>query len=146
MKEIIILSIETFHLFVAVLLLFGGYIIPLNYIPVYLLGAPFMTIDWNDQDGLCHLTKLRNMIRYESLHPQVKGESDNNFIHTLLLKLGINMSYTHIDKLLYVLITTSWLDAYSRFIQHKHIQLFPTKQTQYMVISIIVVWFIITFI
>ena len=50
----------------------GGYIIPKQYIPIYLLYTPYLIIDWNDTDRSCWLTKLRNMIKYNHLIQRLK--------------------------------------------------------------------------
>ena len=74
MKKIIIRIIELFHLLLALSLMIGGYIIPKEYIPIFLLSTPYLVIDWNDTDGSCWLTKLRNMIHYQSTDPNVDDE------------------------------------------------------------------------
>ena len=53
MKKIIIHIIELFHLLLALSLMIGGYIIPKEYIPIFLLSTPYLVIDWNDTDGSC---------------------------------------------------------------------------------------------
>ena len=63
MRDLIIYILEMFHVVVAVFLIIGGYVIPNKYIPVFLLCSPYLVIDWNDTDGFCWITKLRNMIK-----------------------------------------------------------------------------------
>ena len=58
MEKIIIGIIELFHLLLALFLMIGGYIIPKQYIPIYLLCTPYLVIDWIDTDVICWLTKL----------------------------------------------------------------------------------------
>ena len=105
-----------------------------------------MIIDWNDGDGLCHLTKLKNMVQYESINPIVDDDYDNNFINNLLRKLNIQTSHKIITMMLYLLITLSWLYAYFRFTKDHTIKIFPNQLSKYMVNSISILWFIITFI
>jgi len=146
MKDLLIIIINSIHLSLAILLIFGGYIIPSKYIPMYLLGCPFMIIDWNDGDGLCHLTKLKNMVQYESINPIVDDDYDNNFINNLLRKLDIQTNHKTITMMLYLLISFSWLYAYLRFIRNHTIRMFPNQLSKYIVYSVPVVWFTVTFI
>ena len=105
-----------------------------------------MIIDWNDRDGLCHLTKLKNMVQYESINPIVDDDYDNNFINNLLRKLDIQTNHKTITMMLYLLISFSWLYAYLRFIRNHTIRMFPNQLSKYIVYSVPVVWFTVTFI
>ena len=91
MKNIIIYILEFVHLLLAIFLMTGGYIIPNKYIPLYLLCTPYLVIDWNDTDGSCWITKLRNMIKYKSIYPKIENELENNFLNSLVRKLGITI-------------------------------------------------------
>ena len=144
MKQILIGIVELFHLLFAIILIMGGYIIPYRYIPVYLLFLPYIVIDWNDKDGLCWLTKLRNMIKYESIYPKVKDENENNFIYNIVHKFGITMKYERFTFILYVGFIASWLYAYFRLMSHFKIDVLPNNMTKYMVFFLIIGWIVVT--
>ena len=114
MEKIIIGIIELFHLLLALFLMIGGYIIPKQYIPIYLLCTPYLVIDWNDTDGSCWLTKLRNMVKYKSLDPKIENEMEDNFLNSYIRKIGIIIKNKTFTFILYILIFTSWLYAYIR--------------------------------
>ena len=144
MRDIIIHMLEMFHLVIAVFLVIGGYVIPNKYIPIYLLCTPYLVIDWNDTDGTCWITKLRNMIKYKSIHPEVENELENNFLNSLVHKLGITIPNKTFTFILYILIFTSWFYAYLRLMKQYHIKLIPNKRTQYIVYCMILSWIIVT--
>ena len=64
--------LEIIHLIILFYLSLGGYFIPIQYIPVFLLSLPYIVIDWNDKDGLCWITKLTNMVKYGDTNPEVE--------------------------------------------------------------------------
>ena len=144
MRDIIIHMLEVFHLVIAVFLIIGGYVIPNKYIPIYLLCTPYLVIDWNDTDGSCWITKLRNMIKYKSIHPEVENESENSFLNSLVHKLGIVIQDKTFTFILYILIYTSWFYAYLRLMKQYHIKLIPNKITHYLVCCMVISWIIVT--
>ena len=87
--------LEMFHLVIAVFLVIGGYVIPNKYIPIYLLCTPYLVIDWNDTDGSCWLTKLRNMVKYKSLDPKIKDKIET--LAEIMQKSGFYTSCDIID-------------------------------------------------
>jgi len=138
--------VESIHLLAVFYLLLGGYFIPKNYLPVYLLSIPYIVIDWNDKDGLCWLTKLNNMIKYKTLNPEVEEDIENSFIRGLLQKIGIIMDGKRLTFILYVLFIISWLYAYTRLMKQYKIKLFPNEVTRYILYSMIVGWLVITYV
>ena len=72
--------LEFIHLIILFYLSLGGYFIPTQYIPVYLLSLPYIVIDWNDRDGICWVTKLTNMVKYRDMDPEVEDHIENSFI------------------------------------------------------------------
>ena len=143
MKYIFITFIELIHLLISLFLSVGGYIIPKEYIPIYLLSLPYIVIDWNDTDGSCWITKLRNMIKYKSIHPEVEDELENSFLNSLVRKFGIVIPDKTFTFILYILIFTSWFYAYTRLMKQYHIKLIPNKVTQYLVWFMIFSWILI---
>ena len=139
MKQLLINTINSVHLLLAFILIFGGYMIPSKYLGIYLLGCPFMLLDWHDGDGLCHLTKLKNMVKYESLNPKTNKDEDN-FINSQLKNINIHMTNQQTTNMLYVLITISWLYAYFRLVKMKHIIIFPNKYIKILVGILICSW------
>ena len=77
MRETVVHILDIFHILVTVFLAVGGYVLPTRYVPMYLLCAPYLVIDWNDTDAACWITKLRNMIRYKSIDPDIKDEIES---------------------------------------------------------------------
>ena len=144
MKNIIIYILEFFHLLLAIFLMTGGYIIPNKYIPLYLLCTPYLVIDWNDTDGSCWITKLRNMIKYKSIYPKVENELENNFLNSLVRKLGITIKSKTFTFILYILIFASWFYAYIRLINQYNIKILPNDITKYIVYFMIILWILIT--
>ena len=144
MKNIIIYILEFVHLLLAIFLMTGGYIIPNKYIPLYLLCTPYLVIDWNDTDGSCWITKLRNMIKYKSIYPKVENEIENNFLNSLVRKLGITIKSKTFTFILYILIIASWFYAYIRLINQYNIIILPNDITKYIVYFMIISWILIT--
>ena len=138
--------LESIHLLISFCVLLGGYFIPSQYIPVYLLSLPYIIIDWNDNDGLCWLTKLNNMIKYRTLNPVTQDENENNFIKDTLEKIGIIVEVKKLTFILYLLIILSWLYAYSRLMKQYKIQLFPNKYTKQVATFMISGWLVVTYV
>ena len=144
MEKIIIGIIELFHLLLALFLMIGGYIIPKQYIPIYLLCTPYLVIDWNDTDGICWLTKLRNMIKYKSLDPKIKDKIEDHFLNSLVRKMGIIIKDKTFTFILYILLFASWLYAYFRFMNQYKIKIIPNDFTKYIVYFMIIGWVLVT--
>ena len=144
MEKIIIGIIELFHLLLALFLIIGGYIIPKKYIPIYLLCAPYLVIDWNDTDGSCWLTKLRNMVKYKSLDPKIENEMEDNFLNSYIRKIGIIIKNKTFTFILYILIFTSWLYAYIRLTNQFKIKIIPNDLTKYIIYFMIIGWILVT--
>lgn len=132
MKQLLINIINSIHLLLAFILIFGGYMIPTRFLGIYLLGCPFMILDWHDGDGLCYLTKLKNMVKYESLNPKTNKDEDH-FINSQLKEINIHMTNQQTTNTLYILITISWLYAYVRLVKKKNIIIFPNKYIKILV-------------
>ena len=137
--------IEIIHLLIFFYLGFGGYFMPQKYLPIFLLSLPYIVIDWNDRDGLCWITKLNNMIKYKTLHPEVEEDIEDYFIRGLLQKIGIIMDEKRFTFILYVLFNIGWLYAYTRLMKKYKIKLFPNEVTEYILYSMIVGWLVITY-
>ena len=144
MKKYIIGMVEMVHLLIAIFLMVGGYILPKKYIPIFLLCTPYLVIDWNDTDGSCWLTKLRNMIQYGSLDPEVDDEMENEFLNNIMRKNNIIIKTKTFTFLLYLIIYASWLYAYSRLIHQYKIKIFINKYIQYGAIFMITGWILVT--
>ena len=144
MKKIIIRIIELFHLLLALSLMIGGYIIPKEYIPIFLLSTPYLVIDWNDTDGSCWLTKLRNMIHYQSTDPNVDDEIENQFLNGIFRKMGLVVKEKTFTFILYIILYASWLYAYVRFMKQYKIKIMPNKFTEYFVTFMVIGWILIT--
>jgi len=144
MKKIIIRIIELFHLLLALSLMIGGYIIPNEYIPIFLLSTPYLVIDWNDTDGSCWLTKLRNMIYYQSMNPTVDDEIENQFLNGLLRRTGLIIKDKTFTFILYIILYASWLYAYVRFMKQYKIKIMPNKSTEYFVTFMVIGWILVT--
>jgi len=138
--------LESIHLLISFYPLLGGYFIPSKYIPVYLLSLPYIIIDWNDNDRICWLTKLNNMIKYRTLNPVTQDENENNFIKDTLEKIGIIVEVKKLTFILYLLIILSWLYAYSRLMKQYKIQLFPNKYTKQVATFMIFGWLVVTYV
>ena len=144
MKKIIIHIIELFHLLLALSLMVGGYIIPKEYIPIFLLSTPYLVIDWNDTDGSCWLTKLRNMVHYQSTDPNVDDEIENQFLNVIFRKMGLVVKEETFTFILYIILYASWLYAYVRFMRQYKIKIMPNKSTEYFVTFMVIGWILIT--
>ena len=144
MKKIIIHIIELFHLLLALSLMIGGYIIPKEYIPIFLLSTPYLVIDWNDTDGSCWLTKLRNMIHYQSTDPNVDDEIENQFLNGIFRKMGLVVKEETFEFILYIILYASWLYAYVRFMKQYKIKIMPNKSTEYFVTFMVIGWILVT--
>ena len=144
MKKIIIHIIELFHLLLALSLMVGGYIIPKEYIPIFLLSTPYLVIDWNDTDGSCWLTKLRNMIHYQSTDPNIDDEIENQFLNGIFRKMGLVVKEETFTFILYIILYASWLYAYVRFMKQYKIKIMPNKSTKYFVTFMVIGWILIT--
>ena len=144
MKKVIIHIIELFHLLLALSLMIGGYIIPKEYIPIFLLSTPYLVIDWNDTDGSCWLTKLRNMIHYQSTDPNVDDEIENQFLNGIFRKMGLVVKEETFEFILYIILYASWLYAYVRFMKQYKIKIMPNKSTEYFVTFMVIGWILIT--
>ena len=144
MKKVIIHIIELFHLLLALSLMIGGYIIPKEYIPIFLLSTPYLVIDWNDTDGSCWLTKLRNMIHYQSTDPNVDDEIENQFLNGIFRKMGLVVKEETFEFILYIILYASWLYAYVRFMKQYKIKIMPNKSTEYFVTFMVIGWILVT--
>ena len=144
MKKIIIHIIELFHLLLALSLMIGGYIIPKEYIPIFLLSTPYLVVDWNDTDGSCWLTKLRNMVYYQSTDPNVDDEIENQFLNGIFRKMGLVVKEETFEFILYIILYASWLYAYVRFMKQYKIKIMPNKSTEYFVTFMVIGWILIT--
>ena len=144
MKKIIIHIIELFHLLLALSLMIGGYIIPKEYIPIFLLSTPYLVIDWNDTDGSCWLTKLRNMIHYQSTDPNVDDEIENHFLNGIFRKMGLVVKEKTFTFILYIILYASWLYAYVRFMKQYKVKIMPNKSTEYFVTFMVIGWILVT--
>jgi len=144
MKKVIIHIIELFHLLLALSLMIGGYIIPKEYIPIFLLSTPYLVIDWNDTDGSCWLTKLRNMIHYQSTDPNIDDEIENQFLNGIFRKMGLVVKEKTFTFILYIILYASWLYAYVRFMKQYKIKIMPNKSTEYFVTFMVIGWILIT--
>ena len=144
MKKIIIRIIELFHLLLALSLMIGGYIIPKEYIPIFLLSTPYLVIDWNDTDGSCWLTKLRNMIHYQSMDPNIDDEIENQFLNGIFRKMGLVVKDKTFTFILYIILYASWLYAYVRFMKQYKIKIMPNKSTEYFVTFMVIGWILVT--
>ena len=144
MKKYIIGMVEMVHLLIAIFLMVGGYILPKKYIPIFLLCTQYLVIDWNDTNGSCWLTKLRNMIQYGSLDPEVDDEMENEFLNNIMRKNNIIIKTKTFTFLLYLIIYASWLYAYSRLIHQYKIKIFINKYIQYGAIFMITGWILVT--
>ena len=144
MKKIIIHIIELFHLLLALSLMIGGYIIPKEYIPIFLLSTPYLVIDWNDTDGSCWLTKLRNMIHYQSTDPNIDDEIENQFLNGIFRKMGLVVKEETFTFILYIILYASWLYAYVRFMKQYKVKIMPNKSTEYFVTFMVIGWILIT--
>ena len=144
MKKVIMGIIDIFHLFVFFVVLLAGYFVPPNYYAVYLLLLPIIVMDWNDGDGLCWLTKLRNMVKYESVSPKVKDESENNFINSLFRKIGIVIPYKTFNVIFYLLLCVNWLYVFINLLNVKNISLFPNDYIKYWLYFMVTGWLITT--
>ena len=144
MKKIIIRIIELFHLLLALSLMIGGYIIPKEYIPIFLLSTPYLVIDWNDTDGSCWLTKLRNMIHYQSTDPNIDDEIENQILNGIFRKMGLVVKEETFEFILYIILYASWLYAYVRFMKQYKVKIMPNKFTEYFVTFMVIGWILIT--
>ena len=144
MKKVIIHIIELFHLLLALSLMIGGYIIPKEYIPIFLLSTPYLVIDWNDTDGSCWLTKLRNMVHYQSTDPNVDDEIENQFLNGIFRKMGLVVKEETFEFILYIILYASWLYAYVRFMRQYKIKIMPNKSTEYFVTFMVIGWILVT--
>ena len=138
--------LEFLHLIILFYLSLGGYFIPTQYIPVYLLSLPYIVIDWNDKDGLCWVTKLTNMIKYRDINPEVEDDTENSFTRKVLKNLGITVNDKTLTFLLYIIFITSWFYAYNRLMKKYKIKLFPDDMTRYISYTSVMLWLIITYI
>ena len=139
MKYIFITFIELIHLLISLFLSVGGYIIPKEYIPIYLLALPYLVIDWNDTDGMCWLTKFRHMIKYEAI-----DETEKSFLYSIARRYGITMKPNTFRFLLYIILIANWLYAYNRLMNQYKIQLFPNDFTRYIVYFLVLGWLLVT--
>ena len=144
MKDVLIGIIELSHLLLVIVLLVGGYLVPSKYIAFYLLFFPLIVIDWNDGDGVCWITKLRNIIKYESMNTVVDDEIENSFVNSMIRKLGIIIEPDRVTSILYVFFCLGWLYGFFRLIKNHNIKLYPNHTARYMVYFILIGWFIIT--
>ena len=138
--------IEFFHLIILFYLSLGGYFIPNEYIPVYLVILPYIVIDHHDKDELCWITKLTNMIKYKEINPEVENDIENSFTRKSLSKLGIIIDDKKLTFILYILLILSWSYAYYRLMEKYKINLFPNSMTKYIFYILIYLWLIITYI
>ena len=145
MKELLIKFIDFLHILIAIFLSCGGYILPSKYLPIYLLFLPSIIIDWNDKDGLCWITKLNNMIKYETLNPKTTDKEDN-FLHGLLQAQGIMIDNKTFNFLLYVVFISSWGYAYYRVCKKYKINVFTNDMIKILTSLFIVGWVSITYV
>tara|TARA_B100000745_G_scaffold299372_1_gene250061 strand:- start:276 stop:701 length:426 start_codon:yes stop_codon:yes gene_type:complete len=141
MKALLVNSITIIHLFICIFLGAGGYIIPPEYIPIYLLCLPYLVIDKNDIDRKCWLTKVLNMINNTS-----NDEEENDFLYSLTKEYGFNIQYNMFTFIIYIILILNWLYAYYRLMNQYKIKLFPNETTQYLVYSLVLIWIIVLFI
>ena len=136
--------LETIHLLIALLLTIGGYFLPNEYLPVYLLSLPYIVIDWHDPDKSCWLTKLNQMIHYQTLYPVVQDDIENSFLNGLVRRQGIVIEDDTFTFLLYVIFIAGWLYGFYRLSKQYKIKIFPNKYTKYLSYFMIIGWIVIT--
>ena len=145
MKDLLTTFIDFLHIVIALFLATGGYLLPTKYLPIFILCLPYLVIDWNDKDGLCWITKLNNMIKYETLHPKT-SENEEYFLNGLLQSQGIIISNKAFDFILYVIFITSWTYAYYRICKQYKINVFTNKTLKIITGLFIIGWISITYI
>lgn len=138
--------IEIIHLIIFFYIGLGGYLIPIKYLPIFLLTLPYNIIDWNDRDKLCWITKLTNMIKYKSLNPVVQSENENYFVQDTLNKFGIHISSDTLTYILYVFNILSWCVGFIRLLREYKITIFPNRITQIFGFIMIFGYIIVTYI
>ncbi len=145
MKELLLTSLDMIHICIFIYLSIGGYFIPKQYLPIFLLSLPYIIIDWNDRDKLCWMTKLRNMIHYEEIDPKPKEDIENNFVNGLLRKQGINIDQKLFDILLYMCFIASWGYAYYRLTKQYKINVFPNENVKIITGILVIGWVFFTY-
>lgn len=138
--------IEIIHLLIFFYIGLGGYLIPIKYLPIFLLTLPYNIIDWNDRDKLCWITKLNNMIKYKSLNPVVQSENENFFLQDTLNKFGIHISSDTLAYILYVFNILSWCVGFIRLLRKYKITIFPNRITQIFGFIMMFGYIIVTYI
>ena len=91
-----------------------------------------------------YLMILRNMIKYKSIYPKIENELENNFLNSLVRKLGVTIKSKTFTFILYILIYTSWFYAYIRLTKQYNIKILPNDITKYIVYFTIISWILIT--
>lgn len=135
-KKLIVQLLGVLHLVVFFGAILGGYFIPTEYLPAYLLFAPFLIMDWNDTDGRCYLTRLTHYIQ----HDKDMETGDIEFTSSLLKSFGFEVDKKNIDTGLLNAIMFSWFAGMYRFVKHNKITVVPNKQTKLLIQVVIIGW------
>lgn len=91
--------IKNIHLLLVFAVLFG-WMLPIRYIPFYILFVLVILFDWNDFDGMCILTKLEHWARYDNWQAKSPLEGGPEFIRPLLNKtFHLNLTTIQTERL-----------------------------------------------
>jgi len=138
MRTLLAFVLKTLHGALVILSVTGGYFLPIEYLPAYLLLAPWITVDGRDFDRSCSLTVVT--------HWADKGCCDSpkeGFIQATLRDAGVDTSasklYSYNDWLMY----TSWLAAFLRLMAAKNVTVLANQNITVIVTCSILLWIIV---
>lgn len=112
-KKLIIVLLKILHIAVLIFTLIG-WLLPDQWLWVYLIWIPLMVIQWQLNQGTCILTNLENYLVGESDRP--KSQQQGQFVKSLFLNLcGFVPTDRVLKNLIYFTIFCCWDIAGWRF-------------------------------
>lgn len=121
-----ILLVYYIHLGLVLVLIVGGFILPVHHLPYYILFILLVFLDWNDMDGMCILTKIEYYLRHgvwihdiSTYEPPKDRQEDSTFFRRSIesvFPIKLNDDYaTRINYLLFLIPTIVALMRYWRY-------------------------------
>lgn len=77
-----------------------GWMLPIKWLPYYVLFIIVILLDWNDLDGMCILTKFEHWLRYDTWEVKSSLEGGPEFFRPMINNaLGIELTRIQADRL-----------------------------------------------
>ena len=131
-----ILNIIHFGIFLATMI--GGFLIPDRFIAYYLLGLPFLFLDWQDIDRQCCFSSIVKQMQSGEPTNEIK----RGIVPEIIEKIGFQVNDHKVDLFLVGFTFINWLYAFARVQKQYKIIVFPNLVSFVFLIICVIVWII----